>query len=77
MREILISTPKKDIAETAMIVSALRILLRNEYNLVNTSAIDQAFGILEKHGLLDEGGNLNIPQELWVLINADIKQVTL
>ncbi len=64
------------IAETAMIVSSLRLLFRGEYSYMKESgAMDRAYGILEKHGLIDEQGNMNIPVEIWVLVNADLRVV--
>lgn len=66
----------REINETAVIVSALRILFRGEYEYMRDSgAMDRAYGILEKHGLIDDDGNMSIPSEIWVLVNADIRQL--
>lgn len=66
----------KDIADTANIVSALRLLFRGEHSYMKESgAFDRSWGILQQHGLLDEQGNMNIPVEIWVLVNADLRVV--
>ena len=65
-----------ELARTARIVMALRIILRPYEDFNNTGARDFAWGELMKEGLVDDDGVLSeIPIELWVLINNDIGQV--
>ncbi len=62
----------KDLANTARIVFALRVILRTEQTINDTSVISMAWDILRKSGLVHNDILLGIPQELMVLVNSDL-----
>ena len=62
----------KDLAETASLVSYLRLLLRPENQYLVTPAIKElAYQKLTEAGIMDEEGNYEVSQDLWMLVNAD------
>jgi len=69
---------RRDIAETAILVNALRIILRTDYASAATEGAKlQAWDTLKQAGIAKEGGLLDIPPELAMLVYINLKGVGL